>query len=187
MHRFIALAVCVRKSLNTFTLHLILEVAKRYMQYSFSYDKKQVLQGLRRHFFSRPEIRVMLLLVNVFAITAAVLYYMHKIRPEPFLLGSCVWLFLMVGVWFVLPYAIYKKSSTFLDAFTIYFNEDHVRLETERGYVNWEWKQFSSYFESDSFFHLYFNTRSFFLVPKETMSSDMQHELRAMLKQKIGR
>lgn len=156
------------------------------IQYSFSYDKREVIQGLRRHFFSRPEIRVMVILVNAFAITAAVLLYFKKVRPEPFLLGSCIWLFLMAAIWFVLPYSIYRKSNTFQDAFTIYFNNEHVRLENTRGFVNWEWNQFSNYFESDLFFHLYFNSRSFFLLPKENMGQEMRHELRATLREKIG-
>jgi hypothetical protein len=155
------------------------------MQHSFSYEKKQVIQGLRRHFFTRPEIRVMIILVNLFAITAAVLLYFKKIRPEPFLLGSCIWLFLMAAIWFVLPYTIYRKSNTFQDDFTIYLNDEAVRLEATRGFVNWEWKQFSSYFESDTFFHLYFNSRSFFLLPKEQMPDSIRHEVRAILKRNI--
>jgi hypothetical protein len=155
------------------------------MQYSFSYDKRQVMQGLRRHFFTRPEIKVLLILVNLFAVTAAILLYFKKIRPEPFLLGSCIWLFLMAAVWFILPYTIYKKSNTFQDQFTIYINDEAVRLEATRGYVNWQWDQFSTYFESDTFFHLYFNSRSFFLLPKEQMPDSIRHEIRGFLKKNI--
>lgn len=155
------------------------------MQYSFSYDKKQVIQGLRRHFISRPEIRVLLILVNVFAITAAILFAMKKVRPEPFLLGSCIWLFLMGAVWFLLPYTVYKRSSTFRDHFTAFFTDDTVRLETDKGHVSWKWGQFTHYFESEGFFHLYLSPRSFFLVPKDEMPQSMRHDLRGMLKQKI--
>jgi hypothetical protein len=38
------------------------------MKVSFTYDKKQVLQALRYHFLSRKEIRLMIILVNVFAL-----------------------------------------------------------------------------------------------------------------------
>lgn len=155
------------------------------MHISFSYDKKKVIQGLRYHFITRPEIRILVILVNVFAILAAVLFYFKKIRPEPFLLGSCVWLFMMLAFWYVLPVTIYKKSVTFKDHFTIWFKEDFVRLENERGHVDWAWARFTNYFESPNFFHLYFSAKSFFLVPKENMNSDFAHELRGVLSKKI--
>lgn len=155
------------------------------MQVSFSYDRKKVIQGLRYHFITRPEIRILVILVNVFAILAAVLFYFKKIRPEPFLLGSCIWLFMMLAFWYILPVTIYKKSNTFLDHFTIHFSDALIRLENERGHVNWNWTQFTNYFESPNFFHLYFSPRSFFLVPKENMSPDFTHELRGLLSGKI--
>ena len=45
----------------------------------FEYEKGQVLQALRYHFISRPEIRIMIILVNVFALASLVLYAMKKI------------------------------------------------------------------------------------------------------------
>lgn len=155
------------------------------MQVSFSYDRKKVIQGLRYHFITRPEIRILVILVNVFAILAAVLFYFKKIHPEPFLLGSCLWLFMMLAFWYVLPVTIYKKSATFRDHFSITFNEEQIRLENERGHVDWPWNKFVSYFESPNFFHLYFSAKSFFLVPKENMNADFAHELRGLLSRKI--
>lgn len=157
------------------------------MQHSFSYEKKKVIQALRYHFIQRPEIRILLILVNVFAIISAVLFYTKKIRPEPFLLGSFIWIMMIAAFWFFLPNSIYRKSATFLDSFIIDFNEQEVRLENERGYVNWPWTKFSRFFESPHFFHLYFDSKSFFLVPKEEMGEDFRHELRGMLNKKIGK
>ena len=37
------------------------------MTIHFGYEKGQVLQAFRYHFISRPEIRIMIILVNVFA------------------------------------------------------------------------------------------------------------------------
>ncbi|MBA4196307.1 MAG: hypothetical protein C0459_02025 [Chitinophaga sp.] len=156
------------------------------MQFSFSYDKKKVLQALRYHFVSRQEIRVMIILVNVFALTSAALFYFKKIRPEPFFLGTFIWVMMMVSVWYILPNIIYKKSSTFKEAFTINFSEHYIVLENNRGYVNWEWSKFSKFIESPHFFHLYFDTKSFFLVPKDTMMDDDKHTVRGLLKEKIG-
>lgn len=156
------------------------------MQVSFTYDKKKVIQGLRYHFMSRPEIRVMVVLVNVFAIVAAVLFYTKKIRPEPFLLGSCIWLFMMISFWYILPFTIYKRNSTFRDQFTIFFTEEQVRLENERGHVDWNWRNFSGFFESPNFFHLYFSAKLFFLVPKDNMGVEFTHELRGLLNKHIA-
>ncbi|HEX7690956.1 MAG TPA: YcxB family protein [Sediminibacterium sp.] len=157
------------------------------MQHNFTYDKKKVIQGLRYHFIYRPEVRVLIVLVNVFAIVSAILFYMRKIRPEPFLLGSVIWLLLVVSFWYILPNGIYKRAATFKDRFTIWFREDEVRLENPRGYVEWPWQRFSKFFESPHFFHLYFDAKSFFIVPKDGMDEDFRHELRGMLNKKIGK
>ncbi len=156
------------------------------MQHSFSYEKKKVIQALRYHFVQKREIKVMIILVNVFAIVSAILFYTKKIRPEPFLLGSFIWLMLMATFWYFLPTSIYKRAATFKDSFIIYFREDEVRLENERGYVEWPWKKFTKFFESPHFFHLYFDAKSFFIVPKENMSEEFLHELRGILNSKIG-
>ena len=155
------------------------------MQISFSYNKAKVIQALRYHFVQRPEIRLMLVLVNVFAIIAAILFYAKKIRPEPFLLGSLVWMFLMAAFWYFLPNSIYKKSATFQDQFIMNLNETAVVIETERGEVVWDWRKFTNFFESPHFFHLYFDTKSFFLIPKENISTELQHELRGLLNRNI--
>jgi hypothetical protein len=156
------------------------------MQFNFTYDKAKTIQALRYHFISRKEIKVMMILVNVFAVAAAILFYTKKIRPEPFLLGSAIWVFMMAAIWYILPYNIYKKASTFQDRFTITFGTSNIHLENNKGYTEWQWNQFSTYLESPHFFHLYFTPKSFFLVPKDNMTDDMRHELRGLLKQKIG-
>jgi hypothetical protein len=156
------------------------------MELAFSYNKKKVIQALRYHFISRREIRIMLILVNVFAVVSAVLLYLKKIRPEPFLLGSVTWLLLMTGVWYILPYSIYKSAATFKDNFRIAFNDADVRLENSKGYVNWEWSRFSKFFETPHFFHLYFDAKTFFLVPKDDMDEDFRHGLWELLNKKIG-
>jgi hypothetical protein len=155
------------------------------MQLSFSYNKPKVIQALRYHFVQSPEIRVMLILVNVFAIVSAILFYTKKIRPEPFFLGSLIWMGLMASFWYFLPNNIYNRSDTFKDKFIIHFNEGAVVLENERGEMIWQWNRFSKYFESPHFFHLYFDAKSFFLVPKDNMSEEFTHELRGLLKEKI--
>jgi hypothetical protein len=157
------------------------------MQFGFSYEKKKVIQALRYHFISRREIRLLMILVNIFAIGSAVLFYTKKIRPEPFLLGTIIWLLLMTSVWYILPFSIYRKAATFKDAFIITFNDDNVRLENPRGFVEWQWNRFSHWMETPHFFHLYFDAKSFFIVPKDDINDGDRHELRGIFNKKIGK
>jgi len=156
------------------------------MQLSFTYEKKKVLQALRYHFIWQPEIRILLILIIVFDIASAILYMLGKIRPEPFLLGSFIWLVFIVSFWFFLPNNIYKKSATFKSGFTVDFGNSNITLKNEHGYVDWEWLQFSKYFESPDFFHIYFSSKSFFLLPKDNMNDDFRHNLRILLKEKVN-
>lgn len=156
------------------------------MQYSFQYDKPKVLQALRLHFVSRPEVKILAYAVNIFAIVAAVMYGLHKIRPQAFLLCSTLWIVLVLLFWFFMPNFIYRKARrTFSDRFTAEFNDQGITLENQQGYVQWNWERFSNYFESSHFFHLYFNSRSFFLFPKETMSNEFIGEIRVLLKDRV--
>ncbi|MFP5040393.1 YcxB family protein [Parasediminibacterium sp. JCM 36343] len=156
------------------------------IQFSFSYDKNKTIQALRYHFFSRKEIKVMIVVVNVFAIVAAVLFYSKMIRPEPFLLGSFIWVTLMLSIWYILPYSIYRKSSTFKEKFNITIGSIDVKIDNEQGRIAWPWAAFTKYFESPHFFHLYFDEKSFFLIPKDSMTEEMKHDFRGVLKEMIG-
>lgn len=153
----------------------------------FSYNKSKVLQALRFHFFSRPEIKIMIIVVNVFAILAAALYFTREVSPLAFLMSSTLWFALMTAFWFVLPLIIYKRAATFKDHFRVSFEENHMFIENERGSRSWPWKDFSTYVESANFFHLYFNSRSFFLIPKNAFSIEKLHDIRKFLKEKISK
>lgn len=157
------------------------------MTIHFGYEKKQVIQALRYHFLTRPEIKTLVILINVFAIASGILFAFNKIQPMAFLFFSLMWFILMLVIWRLLPASIYKKAHTFQDEFSITFDEEGVVLTNNRGSKNWSWKLFSKFLESPSFFHLYFDTRSFFLVPKDAFKdiADTQ-EIRKLLKGKIG-
>jgi hypothetical protein len=156
------------------------------MTIHFTYDKRQVIQALRYHFITRPELRIMIILVNVFALTAAILFYLKKITPMAFLIGSLLWFGLMISIWFILPGVVYRRAATFQDHFTMEFGEDQFTLGNERGSRSWPWKALSNFMESPHFFHLYFDSRSFFLVPKNgCKSSDEIFQLRQLLKEKV--
>ena len=127
----------------------------------------------------------MMILVNVFAIVSAGLFYFGKVKPLAFLLSSVLWFVLMVTFWYLLPAMIYKRSATFQDRLRTTLNTGEFRIETERGGRSWEWKEFSTWMESPYFFHLYFNTRSFFIIPKDAFDGDAVHEARSILKEHI--
>ena len=81
----------------------------------FTYNKPKVIQALRYHFITRREIKVMMILVNVFAIISAGLFFFKKVDPLAFLVSSILWFALMVIFWFLLPQMIYRKADTFKD------------------------------------------------------------------------
>jgi len=114
------------------------------MTISFSYDKRQVLQALRYHFISRPEIRIMIIVVNVFALACAVLYYFKKIAAFAVVTGSSMWFFLMISFWFAMPALVYRRAATFKDSFTMKFEEEGFSLSNERGSKKWPWKALST-------------------------------------------
>lgn len=155
------------------------------MTVHFDYDKGKVLQALRYHFLSKREIRLMIILVNVFALVSAALFYFKKILPFALLVSSFLWFVLMITFWFILPGLVYRKAATFKDHFTMNFEDRGFSLGNERGSRAWEWKSLSNYLETPHFFHLYFDATSFFLVPKVAFSDEQRHEMRDLLKAKV--
>jgi hypothetical protein len=156
------------------------------MTVHFGYDKKQVLRALRYHFLTRPEIKLLIIFVNVFAILSAVLAIFKVIQPLSFLVFSLLWFTLMLVIWKVLPFSIYKRSQTFQDKFSLTIDERHVVLNNARSNQVWPWNRFSSFVESPHFFHLYFDSRSFFLLPKDSFKDITEvQEVRKMFKEKI--
>lgn len=155
------------------------------MTVQFDYNKKQVLQALRYHFLNKKEIRLMIILVNVFALLSAALFYFGKILPFAFLVSSFLWFALMITFWFILPALVYKKAATFKDHFTMSFEESGFSLGNERGSRDWPWSALSSFLETPHFFHLYFDSRSFFLVPKTAFGDEQKIKMRHLLQDKV--
>lgn len=151
------------------------------------YNKPKVIQALRYHFLSRPEVRILLIMVNVFAVGSALLFYFKKIQPFSFMIGSLLWFILMLVFWFFLPRIVYRRSSTFKEEIDMTFYPQSIDLSTSRGHASWGYDKFSYFIESPHFFHLYINERSFFLIPKECCIGEADiKEVRALLNEKIG-
>lgn len=151
----------------------------------FTYNKAKVIQALRYHFISRREIKVLMIFVNVFAILSALLFFFKKISPLAFLISSFLWFLLMIVFWYLLPQVIYRKASTFKDSFRAILSANDFTIENNRGSRGWDWTSFSTWMESPHFFHLYFNSRSFFIIPKDAFEADDVHEARKILAAKI--
>lgn len=153
----------------------------------FDYDKGQVIQGLRYHFISKIEMRVMIILVNVFAAFALVMHLMGKITPTAFIINALLWMVLMVSLWFILPYMVYSKAHTFKNHFRMNFTDKDFSLIHDRGSKTWQYSDLQSFKETPNFFHLYFDPRSFFLVPKSGFKNQQDiADLRSLLRYKFS-
>jgi hypothetical protein len=151
----------------------------------FTYSKPKVIQALRYHFISRKEIKILMVMVNIFAILTAALFFLKEISPLAFLLSSFLWFVLMIFFWYLLPNIIYKRASTFKDRFRAILSSTDFSIENDRGSRGWEWGSFSGWMESPHFFHLYFNSTSFFIVPKDAFEGDEVHEARKIFSARI--
>lgn len=151
----------------------------------FGFDKAKVIQALRHHFISRKEIRYMIILVNLFALISAALYYWKKVSPLAFLLASALWVVLMIVFWFILPYVIFRKTKMFKNRFRARLDDAGLELGTEAGTNQWTWDRFSSWSESPYFFNFYFSERSFFILPKDVFSPEDLELIRNYCRQKI--
>jgi hypothetical protein len=158
------------------------------MRVSVSYRKPQVLQALRYHFISKREIKFLLILVNVFALLSAALFFAKLITPLPFLMSSVLWITMMVAFWIWLPALIYRRSRTFRDQFHVTLDENHMSIQTGQSNKIWAWREFSHMLETPGFFHLYFDSKSFFLLPKDSFdSSDDVQKARQYMREGMRR
>ncbi len=154
----------------------------QYMSIPIQYQKSQVIQGLRYHFIKQSEIKGLMLFVNAYAIVTAILLFYKKIRPELFLLGSLLWLLLMVFFWYLLPWLFYRRTLMFKQDWEFNFNDNGGSLESENGRAEWAWSDVTRFFESPLFFHCYFAPKSFFILPKAHFSFEDQQKIRRYFK-----
>ena len=143
------------------------------------------MQALRYHFIAQKEIRILFIVVLLFDVVSAFFYFTGRIRPEPFLLGAVIWFCFLIAFWYLMPVAVYRRSQTFREKFTIYFQPSYIALENNKGRVEWQWNRFTNYFETPYFFHLYFSTKSFFIVPKDDISKEDQQQIRSLLNERV--
>lgn len=171
---------------QTFAECIFVAIEKIYfkMPYLVHYKKPQVVQALRYHFMKQSEIKTLMIVVNVYAIATGILLFLKKIRPELFLLGSILWIILLLLFWYAMPALFYKKAELFKQDWTFSFTPTEANLYANAGSAAWTWNELTHYFESPYFFHFYFGPKTFFLIPKENLPFDAQQEIRALLKHK---
>lgn len=155
------------------------------MTVAFGYDKPKVLQALRFHFINKKDIRLLLILVNIVAIFSGVLFFIQKIQPTVFLVTSLMWIILMLLFWFLMPRMIYNRNRTFRDNFTVTIDNAHLRLDHEQGGRTWNYHQFTNWFESPHFLHLYVGANAFFIIPKEPFTIEQLQEVREIFNTNI--
>lgn len=144
------------------------------------------MDGLRGHFFGRPEIKTLIIVINVFAIISFILFALHKIQALPFLIFAVLWFSLWIGIRWLLPLSIYKRSATFKDNFVLSLTDEGVLLKTKKGNQLWRWQDFSAFKETIYFFHVYFNSRSFFMIPKDSFKDITEIQAaRKLLRERI--
>ncbi len=136
------------------------------MTIEFDYHKKQVIRALRYHFFSKKDIRILLLVVNGFALVAALLFYFKAVTPIAFLISSFLWISLMFSFWWILPLKIYRSSNTFKEHLTIDLKSEEMVITHSAGQKRWPYSSFKFMKETPDFFYLYVDERSFFLIPQ---------------------
>ena len=156
------------------------------IQAALSYHKQKVIQALRYHFINKREIKLLIILVNVFALISALLYSLKKVSPAAFMLGSLLWFLLMLTFWFILPRVIYNRTEIFQKTFLLTIDNEGLALTNDSGEVNWGWDRFESWLESPHFFHVYLTPTQFMLIPKEIFPDDEEvHTIRRWLKDGI--
>ena len=116
------------------------------MSIEVSYQKAQVLEALRYHFIKQPEIKTLMIVVNVYAILTGILLFLKKIRPELFLLGSILWIVLLLLFWYLMPNIFYKKTALFTYTWDFSFDTQKASLQSLQGEASWNWEELTHYF-----------------------------------------
>src|ERR1700743_2187153 len=99
---------------------------------------------------------------------------------------SLFWFTLWIGIRWLLPLSIYKKSATFKDNFVLSLTDQGVLLKTKKGNQLWRWEDFSAFKETIYFFHVYFTPGSFFMIPKDSFKDITEIQAaRKLLRERI--
>ncbi|MGX5818476.1 YcxB family protein [Chitinophaga lutea] len=122
----------------------------------------------------RGEIRVFRNTLVILLIATVIGYLFHVVNFNA-LLGIAI-MMAIVGwaFWYLLPVSTYNKAATFRDNIRLRYNEEGMAIATQQGAGERavSWKNFSEVIETNSFFYLYRDKRSFFLIPASAFPND---------------
>lgn len=152
----------------------------------FTYNREEVINALRFHFLRRGEIKVFRNTLIILLI-AAIAGYLFRVVNFNALLGICV-MMIIIGwaFWYLLPVSTYNKAATFKDNIRLRYNEEGLAISTgTTGERSLSWRNFSQIVETRSFFFLYRDKRSFFLIPTSAFASEDARNAFSILLQSI--
>ncbi|AWO01813.1 hypothetical protein DLD77_08945 [Chitinophaga alhagiae] len=138
----------------------------------FTYNKEEVIHALRFHFLRRGEIKVFRNTLIILLI-ATVAGYLFRVVNFNALLGIALMMVILGwAFWYLLPVSTYNKAATFKDNIRLRYNEEGMAIATGQGERAVPWEKFSQIIETKSFFFLYRDKRSFFLIPTSAFENE---------------
>ncbi|MRG49114.1 hypothetical protein GFS24_28650 [Chitinophaga sp. SYP-B3965] len=138
----------------------------------FTYNREEVINALRSHFLRRGEIKVFRNTLIILLIATVTGYLFHVVNFNALLGISTMMVILGWAFWYLLPVSTYNKAATFKDNIRLRYNEEGMAISTGPGERALSWKSFSQIVETNSFFFLYKDKRSFFLIPTSAFESE---------------
>ncbi|WP_341834334.1 YcxB family protein [Chitinophaga pollutisoli] len=141
----------------------------------FTYKREEVINALRFHFLRRGEIRVFRVTL-IILLLATVIGYVFRMVNFNAMLGIVLMMVLLGwAFWYLLPVSTYNKAATFRDNIRLRYNDEGMAIHTGQGERSMSWRSFSQIVETQSFFFLYRDKRSFFLIPTSAFENDEAH------------
>ncbi|WP_109696493.1 YcxB family protein [Chitinophaga deserti] len=138
----------------------------------FTYKKEEVINALRFHFLRRGEIRVFRNTL-IILLLATVIGYVFRVVNFNAMLGIVVMMVILGwAFWYLLPVSTYNKAATFRDSIRLRYNDEGMAIYTGQGERSMSWRNFSQIVETQSFFFLYRDKRTFFLIPTSAFEND---------------
>ncbi len=148
----------------------------------FTYKKEEVINALRFHFLRRGEIKVFRNTLIILLLATVIGYVFRMVNFNAMLGIVLMMLILGWAFWYLLPVSTYNKAATFRDNIRLRYNDEGMAIVTGHGERSISWRNFSQIVETQSFFFLYRDKRSFFLIPISAFENqEAHHQFRALM------
>ena len=158
------------------------------MHLEFNYNKGDVLHALRYHFMQRGEIKVFRNTL-IILLLATLTGYFFRVVTTGALTGIVIMVLLLGWVfWYLLPISIYNKAATFKDNIHLKYSDEGLLISTRASDHQRaiSWNNFSRVVETQKFFFLYRDRKTFFLIPTSAFESkEAYSQFASLLKTKF--